>query len=228
MTAPASTTVLGLSPAPTGATSTARTGRARGDAAATRRPFVVGLGGTERSESVTEACVREALRAAELDGARVELFGADALDLPMFRPTARRRGRRAMMLIDAMIRPCDGVVLGSPAYHGDLSGLVKNALDYLEDLHDDPRPYLDGRAVGCITCAYGGQATATTLTSLRNIVHALRGWPTPLGVTVSSQVTVLSDGRIVDEQLRERLQILGGQVVEFAHAHAGAQIAMPR
>jgi FMN reductase len=182
-------------------------------------PLIVGLGGTEREGSVTEACVREALHAAELGGARVELFSAGALDLPMFKPTVGHRGKRVVALVEA-IRACDGLVLGSPAYHGGLSGLVKNALDYLEDLHDDPRPYLDGRAVGCIACAYGGQATATTLTSLRNIVHALRGWPTPLGVTVSSGSTVLSDGSVTDRQLRARLHILGQQVVEFAQARA--------
>ena len=190
---------------------------ASGAAEADRTPFIVGLGGTEREGSVTEACVREALCAAELRGARVELFGASALDLPMFRPTDSHRSERVLALVEA-IRQSDGLLLGSPAYHGGLSGLVKNALDYLEDLHDDPRPYLDGRAVGCIACAYGGQATATTLTSLRNIVHALRGWPTPLGVTVSSASALGGDGRLADPKLRERLQVLGGQVVEFALA----------
>ena len=183
--------------------------------------LIVGLGGTEREGSVTEACVREALRAAELRGARVELFGAGALDLPMFRPTVSHRDGRVMALVEA-IRECDGLVLGSPAYHGGLSGLVKNALDYLEDLHDDPRPYLDGRAVGCIACAYGGQATSTTLTSLRNIVHALRGWPTPLGVTVSSDSPVVSGGTITDQHLRARLHVLGRQVVDFAQSRAAS------
>jgi FMN reductase len=184
-------------------------------------PLIVGSGGTEREGSVTEARVREALHAAELEGARVVLFGAAALDLPMFKPTVSHRARRAATLV-AAIRECDGVVVGSPAYHGGLSGLVKNALDYLEDLHDDPRPYLDGRAVGCIGCAYGGQATATTLTSLRNIVHALRGWPTPLGVTVSSTSAVARDGSVTDEKTCERLHFLGRQVVEFAQARAAS------
>jgi FMN reductase len=183
--------------------------------------LIVGLGGTEREGSVTEACVREALHAAELGGARVELFGADALDLPMFRPTIRRRSARAATLLEA-VRECDGLVLGSPAYHGGLSGLLKNALDYLEYLHDDPRPYLDGRAVGCIACAYGEQATATTLTSLRDIVHALRGWPTPLGVTVSSGGAIVGDGGVTDERLRSRLHLLGRQVVGFAHARTAS------
>ncbi|HWX97777.1 MAG TPA: NAD(P)H-dependent oxidoreductase [Solirubrobacteraceae bacterium] len=183
------------------------------------RPLIVGVGGTERDGSVTEACVREALHAAELEGARVVLFGAAALDLPMFKPTVTRRSTRVANLVGA-IRECNGLVLGSPAYHGGLSGLVKNALDYLEDLHDDPRPYLDGRAVGCIACAYGDQSTATTLTSLRNIVHALRGWPTPLGVTVSSGSAVARDGTIADQRIRERLHLLGRQVMDFAHAQA--------
>jgi FMN reductase len=179
--------------------------------------LIVGLGGTEREGSVTEACLREALLAAEQGGARVKLFSARSLELPMFNPTVSHRSRRAKTLIEA-IRECDGLVLGSPAYHGDLSGLVKNALDYLEDLHDDPRPYLDGRAVGCIVCAYGGQATATTLTSLRNIVHAPRGWPTPLGVTLSSTSLLVNGGAVTDQRLRAWLHILGQQVVEFAQA----------
>ncbi len=182
-----------------------------------RAPLIVGIGGTEREGSVTEACLRAALQGAERSGARVQLFSARSLELPMFNPTVSHRSERAVALVQA-VRECDGLVLGSPAYHGGLSGLVKNALDYLEDLHDDPRPYLDGRAVGCIVCAYGGQATATTLSSLRNIVHALRGWPTPLGVTVSSDSVEGSDGTVTDEHLRSRLHIMAQQVIEFAQA----------
>jgi hypothetical protein len=70
---------------------------------------------------------------------------------------------------------------------------VKNVLDYVEDLRADIRLYLDGRAVGCVAMALGWQATVTTLTALRSIVHALRGWPTPLGAALNS-VEVTFDG----------------------------------
>ena len=60
---------------------------------------------------------------------------------------------------------------------------MKNAIDLLEDLRGDSRVYLDGRAVGCIVTAAGWQGCNTTLGAMRGIVHALRGWPTPLGVT---------------------------------------------
>ena len=82
------------------------------------------------------------------------------------------------------VRACDGLIIASPGYHGSVSGLVKNALDGLEDLRDDRRPYLHGRAVGLIVTADGAQAGGSTLAALRSVVHALRGWPTPLGVVM--------------------------------------------
>ena len=50
----------------------------------------------------------------------------------------------------AALRRANGVILSTPCYHGSVSGLVKNALDYTEDMCKDPEPYLDGRAVGLI------------------------------------------------------------------------------
>ncbi len=57
----------------------------------------------------------------------------------------------------ATVREADGLILATPAYHADMSGLLKNAIDLLEDLREEPRPYLDGRAVDCIVTAYGWQ-----------------------------------------------------------------------
>jgi len=92
-------------------------------------------------------------------------------------------------------------------------------LDYVEDLRDHERPYLDGRAVGCIVCAYGWQATTTTLVSLRSTVHALRGWPTPLGVAINSAQTVFDDsGQVVDKQCAQQLTMLSSQVLDFVGA----------
>jgi FMN reductase len=48
------------------------------------------------------------------------------------------------------------------------------------------------------------------------MIHALRGWPTPLGVTVCSDFVRASDGTLTDEHLRSRLRIMGQQVLEFA------------
>ncbi|MFF0576324.1 NADPH-dependent FMN reductase [Streptosporangium saharense] len=181
------------------------------------QPFVVGLGGTTRASSTSETALRLALDAAAAAGARTELFGADYLSgLPMYDPD-RPPGGSGRRLVEAL-RAADGVIVCSPGYHGSVSGLVKNALDYAEDLRDDTRPYLTGRAVGCVTTAYGWQAAVTTLQALRTIVHALRGWPTPLGAALN--VAEGRDGRgwhpgerVLDQLRTVGLEVCGRGVV---------------
>lgn len=175
----------------------------------TAGPLIVGLGGTLRPGSSTETTLRVALDHAEAAGARVRLFDGAALDLPTYPAYAADRSDGARELVEAL-RAADGVLIASPGYHGSISGHVKNALDYAEDLADDARPYLSGRAVGCISTAAGWQAAVTTLTALRGVVHALRGWPTPLGVAVNSS------GPGLDEHARTQLEGVAAQVVEFA------------
>jgi FMN reductase len=122
-------------------------------------------------------------------------------------------------MLDA-VREADGVMISTPGYHGSVSGLIKNALDGLEGLRDDARPYLDGRAVGCIVSADGWQAGGTVLSALRTIVHALRGWPTPLGVTLNPSAGKLFDqaGELSDKRDARQIEMMAGQVVEFARA----------
>jgi len=190
----------------------------REQAAHDSRPLIVGLGGTLSEASSSERALRYALDAAAAEGARTKLFTAEALDLPMYTVDRARRTPAAIALVDALAE-ADGVIIATPAYHGGISGLVKNALDYIEDLRADDRPYLDGRAVGCIVCAYGWQATTTTLVSLRSTVHALRGWPTPLGVAINSSQTRFDDsGLVSDPRCAEQLSALGRQVIDFAGA----------
>jgi FMN reductase len=185
------------------------------------RPLIVGLGGTTRTGSTSERAVRIALEEAERQGAQTIMFPGPELDFPNYAPENPIRSAAALRLIEAL-RKADGIIVGSPGYHGSLSGLVKNALDYVEDMRTDRRSYFDGRSVGLIACAYGWQATGTTLTALRSIVHALRGWPTPLGVAINSASGVFDKtGELTDEATRSLLHILAGQVMEFATAKLG-------
>jgi FMN reductase len=183
--------------------------------------LIVGLGGTTRVDSSSERAVLFALAAAEARGAETLHLGAVDLDLPMYAPERPERDAKTLRLVDAIARS-DGLIVCSPAYHGGISGLIKNALDYVEDLRDAERPYLDGRAVGLLAVASGWQATITTLVSLRSVVHALRGWPTPLGVAINvATPQFAADGSVVNETLAEQLDIVAGQVVDFCRHRSG-------
>jgi FMN reductase len=185
------------------------------------RPFIVGIGGTARPNSSSELAVRVALQAAETAGAETVMFDGPALLLPLYDPTDSTRTEGAMRLVSAL-RSAHGIIIGSPGYHGSMSGLIKNALDYTEDMRDDDASYFDGRAVGCIATAAGWQATGTTLSAMRSVVHALRGWNTPLGVAINSAQKVFEAGVCVDEAVARSLTVMAHQVVEFAHMRRDA------
>ena len=181
------------------------------------RPLIVGLGGAARAGSSSEQALDYALKAAEAKGARTRMLGGAFLaSLPLYGPEGSDRTPEEMELV-ATIREADGVIISTPAYHGGVSGLVKNAIDLLEDTAKDARAYLDGRAVGLIVTAYGWQATGTTLASMRSIVHALRGWPTPMGVTLNSIGGLFeADGAPKDASTSGALTMMAEQVVSFA------------
>jgi FMN reductase len=181
-------------------------------------PVVVGLGGTLRANSSTERALRYCLAAVERQGGRTKLLCGEDLDLPMYAQYQLERTPKALELVSAL-RDADAVVVGSPGYHGAISGLVKNALDYIEDLREDPRVYLDNTPWGCISCAYGWQAAVGKLGQLRSIGHALRAWPTPLGVAINSADEIWdASGDLVDAAVRNQLDLLATQLLTFARA----------
>jgi FMN reductase len=191
------------------------------------RPYILGLGGTTRSGSSTQRALSTALEAARQKGADTLLLCGSDLDLPAYTPGAGMLAQGAHRIL-AEIRRADGIILGTPGYHGGISGLVKNALDYIEELKSDPRPYLEGRAVGCIVTAAGSQGAVATLMALRSVVHALRGWPTPLGAAIVTSNPVFDTaGNCLSPRIETQLKVIAHQVFDFAalpmKAASGAQ-----
>jgi FMN reductase len=180
-------------------------------------PLIVGIGGTHRPGSSSELAVRYALMKAVLAGARVKMFNGPMLSFPLYNPSEAERDPRAVALVQAL-RAADGVIVGAPAYHGGISGLIKNALDYTEDMNGDDRAYFDARAVGSIACAGGWQAAGATLSALRSVVHALRGWNTPMGVMINTAEKVFDGEHCLDSDVERNLTIMANQVLKFAFA----------
>lgn len=179
---------------------------------------IVGLGGTFRQASSSERLVRAVLAQCAAMGAQVTMFDGPALArLPHFNPENPVRTEEESALVEA-IRGADGIIIGSPGYHGGYSGLVKNAIDLLEDLRADTRVYFDGRPVGLVVTAAGWQACGTTLSAMRDIVHAMRGWPTPVGIGVNSveQRPFGPDGALADEAIARAVRAQAEQIMYFS------------
>lgn len=180
----------------------------------TRR--IVALGGTMRPGSSTERALAVAASAARDEGAEVTTFdGSYIANLPHYRGPlwTEAMGRE---LIEA-VRGTDGILLASPGYHGTVSGMVKNAIDYLEELSGDTRPYLEGRPMGLIVTAFGHQAANSGMTTLRTIAHALRGWPTPFGAAIKVGTDSFHDnGACLDPSIQGQLELVGRQTAQAA------------
>jgi FMN reductase len=179
---------------------------------------ILALGGSTTPMAASERALRIAAQAATDAGAEVTFVTGRSLLVPIYDTESAARTPETLAIVDAL-RRADGVIIASPGYHGSVSGLVKNALDYAEDLRHDARPYLEDRAVGLISVAHGWQTAVGTLNQLREVVHALRGWPAPLGVAVNDSAGLIGDdAATTDPAVVRQLRTMGQQVVTFAAA----------
>ncbi len=177
--------------------------------------FVVGIGGSVDPDSQSERALRAVLEATVRLGATTASFTGKSLDFALYHSGAALP-QAARTYVEA-VRAADAVVIASPGYHGTVSGMVKNALDYLEELRTDERPYLHERAVGLVAVARGWQAAAGTLATLRQIAHSLRGWPTPIGLVINSAVSSFDDAAVADDiGVAATVELLAGQLTSFA------------
>ncbi|ODT89929.1 NADPH-dependent FMN reductase [Phenylobacterium sp. SCN 70-31] len=189
--------------------------------------LIVGLGGTLRAGSTCESALRIALDEAMRHGVRTACFAGPQLRMPMYDPADPDRTPEAQALL-AALRRADGVIVASPGYHGSISGLVKNALDYTEDMARDPRSYFDDLPVGCIATGFGSQAAMTTIDALRAVTHALRGWPTPFAAAISVRAGLFAEEGCTDATVEAQLRTVGRQVAQAVRRRHAAETELAR
>ncbi|WP_372479043.1 NADPH-dependent FMN reductase [Halomicrobium sp. HM KBTZ05] len=171
------------------------------------RTTVVGICGSLREGSYTRQSLRVALAAAAAAGGDTELLDLREWDLPVFDPDAEDAGDAAAFR--EQIRAADSILLGTPVYHGSFSTPLKNALDYCG--FDE----FENKTVGLL-CVAGGSFPVTALEHLRSVGRSLDCWVIPHQAAVPRAASAFEDGRLVDEQVRERIETLGREAVQYA------------
>jgi FMN reductase len=187
-----------------------------------RPPYIVGLGGSMRERSFSRAATREALKIAEAKHAHVEMLDLRALNLPMFTPKQKPEDYPVVHQagINQLLTACrraDAMLWVSPTYHGTVSGLFKNALDFMELLADDDPPYLHGKVVGLIAVS-----DSLTFGAMKNSAHELRAWLAPTHITLDQREDFHEDLTLKEERAQRRVARLLDELIEFA-AHRAAQ-----
>ncbi|MDQ2073901.1 NADPH-dependent FMN reductase [Haloarcula sp. H-GB4] len=171
-------------------------------------PHVIGVSGSLRDDSGTRIAVQRALDAAAGAGATVEHIDLREWDLPLFDPDASAADSGDGPELAARVCEADALILGTPVYHGTIASPLKTALDYcgIDDV--------EGTTIGILAVAGGGFPTPT-LQHLRASVLELKGWPLPQDVAIPDSWAAFDDGSIADEDIGERVEELGSNVVAY-------------
>lgn len=175
---------------------------------------IVALGGSMKPGSASVLTLRTALDGVQAAGAEGELLEIRTLDLPIYTPDLSPTP--GVMRLVETVAAADGLIWSSPVYHGGMSGAFKNALDWLELLHDREPRYLTDKPVGLISTA-GGVQGLQAINSMEFVVRALRGWTLPMVVPLDRAWQMIGpDGQLHDEALIAKLRQLGQDVVAAA------------
>jgi NAD(P)H-dependent FMN reductase len=158
---------------------------------------VLAVAGSLQRGSVTRAVIHHVAEQLRLAGGNVDVLDFLKEPLALYNPdTAHELPGYAEL--QARVERADVVLLGTPDYHGSLSGAMKNFLDHF--WHE-----FAGKLFVSVVASHEKGLTVTD--QLRTIARQCYAWSLPYGVSFTEDVDV-REGAIVSESLRKRLEML--------------------
>ncbi len=158
---------------------------------------VLAVAGSLKQESVTRVVIHQAAAIMRQAGCTVDLLDLLHEPLPLFNPDTGRVFP-GFPALQARVAKADVFLLGTPDYHGGMSGAMKNFLDYFW------REFAGKLFVPIVASHEKG---LTTIEDLRTIARQCYAWVLPYGVSFAEKADV-HDGRIVNQTLERRLEMM--------------------
>jgi NAD(P)H-dependent FMN reductase len=144
--------------------------------------------GSLRQGSYTRLALQVALRGARETGAEASLIDLRESQLIFCDGKENEGGYpKDVFRLREEVKRAHGVILGTPEYHGGLSGVLKNALDLMgfEEL--------EGKMIGLVGVSGGTLGAVHALSHLRSVGRALHAWVIP------EQAAVTEAWKVFDE-----------------------------
>lgn len=170
---------------------------------------VIAICGSLRDESKTRVALQDALTAAREAGASTELVDLREYHLPAYGKNGGGKDAGDAPKLRQTADTADGILLGTPIYHGSYSSPLKTALDYCG------RDEFAGTTVGMLAVA-GGRFPTKGLEHLRNVCRHINAWVLPREVAIPNSKSTVCPGGVLDERIAERVNDLGREVVQYA------------
>jgi azobenzene reductase len=138
----------------------------------------------------------------------VTLVDLRELELPFYSPDTQALHPNAQYLLEK-VTDAAGLIFATPEYHGSVSGMMKNALDYMNASH------VSGKSVLSVSSA-GGPMGVSSLSHLQSIVRNLHGVNSPDWISIGAGYNSFDpDGAPLDEGMKERVKGAVGKFVDL-------------
>ncbi len=177
---------------------------------------IIGIAGSTRTGSLNAALLRAAAELAPVD-CRLEIASIKGIPLYDGDSEAREGIPNTVAELKDRIASAEGLLLVTPEYNSSIPGVLKNAIDWLTRPPADIRRVFGNRAVGIIGATPGAVGTRMAQTAWLPVFRALgaRVWFGGTLYVSGAKKVFDTSGRLVDEQIRERLQGYLSGFVEF-------------
>ena len=155
------------------------------------------VAGSTSKESSTRTILRLATERLEAAGCAVDYLDLSEEALPLFNPDTSwiAPGYAALK---ARVDRADVLLLGTPDYHGSMSGALKNFLDHFWK-------EFAGKLFASIVASY--EKGLTVSDQIRTVARQCYAWSLPYGVAFADKADV-KDGKIASESFAARFEML--------------------
>lgn len=174
---------------------------------------VLAFAGSTRKDSVNKKLVKEAAVIAKDLGANVTLIDLKDFDMPFFDgdlETNQGMPAKAKELQDLFLRS-QVIILSAPEYNGSLSGVLKNAIDWITRKlgGGSSREAFVGKKFVLLSASPGTMGGARGLGHLRTIIQNIGGNVVQGQVTVPDAYNAFdNEGHLKNEKVKEELRQL--------------------
>lgn len=163
---------------------------------------IAALGGSLRPASFAYQVLHFALQKIEAQHIATDLIDLRCLRLPFCNGEQDYPDYPDVELLRQRVQSAKGLLIATPEYHGSLSGVLKNALDLLEDEH------MTGKVVGLVAVV-GGVHSTNAVNTLRLICRHMHCWVLPEQVIIPhAEESFDAQGKLKDPLLEGRLELL--------------------
>ncbi|WP_295797126.1 NAD(P)H-dependent oxidoreductase [uncultured Microbulbifer sp.] len=163
---------------------------------------ILGISGSLRKDSFNSAALRTA---AELAGDTADFTFGDLSQIPLYDQDLKDREIPApVATLSQQILAADAILFATPEYNYSVSGVLKNAIDWLSRL--DPQPFAD-KPVAVMSASMSLFGGARAQYDLRRILIYLDAHfvNKPEVMIASAHTKFDGDGRLGDEDTRAHI-----------------------